>query len=194
MSSFTLPRWFSRTNSSKKKACEGVPERVYTNVDYTNRPLPRPPPDEASAGPSRNFGSPSPPAAPTLEAVVEARARLRKTVSVDEGIESAAAWMRPGDRRGIHLVSRMDSLPEPPPLLPGASGPDFFPGEVSGLTYANVTVTQAVVERADDSSSSHDSVFYDPGHIGCGCNLWRQKWLITTIHNRAPARHFITPN
>ena len=62
----------------------------------------------------------------------------------------------------------MDSLPEPPAAVWPGTRPhsDFFPGEVSGgPTYANVTVTQAVVERAAgedlDSSSSHDSVFYD---------------------------------
>ena len=187
MSSFTLPRWFSRTKSAKKRSHEG--EGIYdnvsgSNIDFSNRPLPRTPDDpssnydlRASAGnlnpPGGTLQHPPPP--PTLEDVVEARARLRKTVSVDEGIESAAAWMRPGDRRGIHLAG-LDALPESAAALwsvtkasPAALDSSDEVGNCIVPAYANVMVAQAVVERAAgggggeelDSSSSHDSVFYD---------------------------------
>ena len=184
MSSFTLPRWFSRTKPAKKRSHEGH-EGIYDNVsgnniDFSNRPLPRTPDQDPSnfdlAG---NLNPPGgvggtlqhPPPPPTLEAVVEARSRLRKTVSVDEGIESAAAaWMRPGDRRGFHLAG-LDALPESAAALWSAPSALDSSDEVynaAAPTYANVMVAHAVVERAAvaggeelDSSSSHDSVFYD---------------------------------
>ena len=183
MSSFTLPRWFSRSKPAKKRSNdqEGFYNNISgNNVDFSNRPLPRTPDDNpslrASAGnlnPPGGGTLPHPPPPPTLEDVVEARARLRKTVSVDEGIESAAAWMRPGERRGIHLAG-LDALPESTTALwseaNATSAALDSSDEVANFSnlpaYANVMVAQAVVERAAaveelDSSSSHDSVFYD---------------------------------
>ena len=181
MSSFTLPRWFSRSKPTKKRSQdegEGIYNNVSgNNIDFSNRPLPRTPDDASpsnagNADPHGGGTLPHPPAPPTLEDVVEARARLRKTVSVDEGIENAAAWMRPGDRRGIHLAG-LDALPESAAALWSATNASSAAldssdevGNNQAPAYANLTVAQAVVERAaptagDDSSSSHDSVFYD---------------------------------
>ena len=147
------------------------------NIDFSNRPLPRTPDDNSpsnvgNADPQAGGTLPHPPPPPTLEDVVEARARLRKTVSVDEGIENAAAWMRPGDRRGIHLTG-LDALPESAAALWSATNASSAAldssdevGNSQPPAYANLMVAKAVVERAaptagDDSSSSHDSVFYD---------------------------------
>ena len=186
MSSFTLPRWFSRSKPAKKSSHnrDGIYDNVAgNNIDFSNRPLPRTPDDNepsslrASAGnlnPPRGGTLQHPPPPPTLEDVVDARARLRKTVSVDEGIESAAAWMRPGDRRGIHLAG-LDTLPESAAALWSDanatsaaldSSDEVYNCSGAVPAYANVMVAHAVVERAAvgeelDSSSSHDSVFYD---------------------------------
>jgi hypothetical protein len=103
-SSFTLPRWFGGKKKSKEtyRIQEEGDESIYQNIgddggpDYSKRALPRTPSEE-----ERLFSPP-----PTLGDVVKARARLRKTVSVDEGIGyNVAAWNRYAVSRGaIHQL------------------------------------------------------------------------------------------
>jgi hypothetical protein len=159
-SSFTLPRWFGGKKKSKEtyRIQEEGDESIYQNIgddggpDYSKRALPRTPSEE-----ERLFSPP-----PTLGDVVKARARLRKTVSVDEGIGyNVAAWNRYAVSRDRRPISQMalDSLPE------ASSGAQMYCSQdlLHNLapTYANVPIEAQHASAPDDtSSSSNDSVFY----------------------------------
>ncbi len=145
--------------------------------NYSHRSLPRTPPTNMMA--SREI-------APSLEDVVAARNRLRKTLSVDHNIGQNPMMQQQQQPRpkGFHLsarqLQRLDSLPESGDVMEAAVGSDqeeelmalaaemdAMTATSDGPTYENLVASPAATgllsvprKLEEEVSSGDDSVFY----------------------------------